>query len=330
MILAEKISTLRKKNGWSQEELAERLDVSRQSVSKWESGQSVPELDKIVQMSELFGVSTDQLIKDEELLQTHAEGEDTTAEKTAPPETLSHDELQTVLRASRKRGLLDAVGTALCILSPCLLILEHWKIGTPLLLVMVAIAVACFVIASHLWTFTPKRNFSAGTVLSAQAAGFVRENSVRIERKVLVYRIVGLLFCILCAVPMLAVAAFTDGNVTDTLGEWLVVVLLAMVAVGVAFLIQSEMERGVWRRLQVLTGQCSRNDLDEDPFEEEDHRISDREKLFQSIFWPTVTIGYLLVSFLTGAWHITWIVWPVAGIFSGIVHSIFLYLNRSR
>ena len=63
MILADKIMELRKKNGWSQEELAEILNVSRQSISKWESAQSMPTMDKIVQMSEVFGVSTDFLLK---------------------------------------------------------------------------------------------------------------------------------------------------------------------------------------------------------------------------------------------------------------------------
>lgn len=65
MILADKIITLRKKNGWSQEELAERVGVSRQAISKWESAQSVPDLDKILRMSEIFGVTTDFLLKDE-------------------------------------------------------------------------------------------------------------------------------------------------------------------------------------------------------------------------------------------------------------------------
>ena len=55
MKLEEKIMTLRKRNGWSQEELAFRLDVSRQAVSKWEMGASVPDLDKIIKMSEIFG-----------------------------------------------------------------------------------------------------------------------------------------------------------------------------------------------------------------------------------------------------------------------------------
>ena len=59
MILGEKIIQMRKQKEWSQEELASQLGISRQSVSKWESGASIPELDKIVSMSRLFGVSTD-------------------------------------------------------------------------------------------------------------------------------------------------------------------------------------------------------------------------------------------------------------------------------
>ena len=64
MILADKIIKLRKKMGWSQEELAERMNVSRQAVSKWEGAQSTPDLDRILQLSSLFGVSTDYLLKD--------------------------------------------------------------------------------------------------------------------------------------------------------------------------------------------------------------------------------------------------------------------------
>lgn len=64
MGLAEKVQCLRKTKGMSQEQLAELLGVSRQSVSKWESGQSVPEVDKIVQMSEIFNVTTDYILKD--------------------------------------------------------------------------------------------------------------------------------------------------------------------------------------------------------------------------------------------------------------------------
>ena len=59
MILADKIIGLRKKNGWSQEELADKMNISRQAVSKWESAQTLPDLEKILQLSALFGVTTD-------------------------------------------------------------------------------------------------------------------------------------------------------------------------------------------------------------------------------------------------------------------------------
>lgn len=64
MNLAYKIMDLRRKHGWSQEELADKLGVSRQSVSRWELGSAMPEPDKIVQLSNLFGVSCDHLLKD--------------------------------------------------------------------------------------------------------------------------------------------------------------------------------------------------------------------------------------------------------------------------
>lgn len=65
MNLNQKISQLRNDNNWSQEELAEKLNVSRQSVSKWESGQAKPDLDKIIALSNIFDVSTDYLLKDD-------------------------------------------------------------------------------------------------------------------------------------------------------------------------------------------------------------------------------------------------------------------------
>ncbi|MBQ8623141.1 MAG: helix-turn-helix transcriptional regulator [Oscillospiraceae bacterium] len=65
MILADKIIWLRKREGMSQEELAEKMNVSRQAVSKWESAQSLPDIDKILQISRMFNVTTDYLLKDE-------------------------------------------------------------------------------------------------------------------------------------------------------------------------------------------------------------------------------------------------------------------------
>ena len=62
MTIAQKIQALRIEKGLTQERLAEMLEVSRQSVSKWELGQAVPDVDKIIRMSELFNVSTDKIL----------------------------------------------------------------------------------------------------------------------------------------------------------------------------------------------------------------------------------------------------------------------------
>lgn len=92
MTLGEKIYRLRTEQGFSQEAFGEKLGVSRQSVSKWETDQSVPELDKIVAISEIFGVSTDYLLKDAEEIHGTAE--------EAPPQT--EKPVQEVYRRDRR------------------------------------------------------------------------------------------------------------------------------------------------------------------------------------------------------------------------------------
>ncbi|MDE7267605.1 MAG: helix-turn-helix domain-containing protein [Lachnospiraceae bacterium] len=67
MKFSEKLLTLRKAKDFTQEQLAEKLDVSRQSVSKWESGQATPDLEKIVELSAIFDVTTDYLLKSSEI-----------------------------------------------------------------------------------------------------------------------------------------------------------------------------------------------------------------------------------------------------------------------
>ena len=68
MTLAEKILSLRTERGMSQDDLAEKLEVSRQSVSKWETAQSTPDLDKIIKLADLFGTTVDQLVRDLSLI----------------------------------------------------------------------------------------------------------------------------------------------------------------------------------------------------------------------------------------------------------------------
>ncbi len=79
MAVSDKLYALRKKEGLSQEQLADKLNVSRQAISKWETGSAVPESEKLIAISNYFNVSLDYLMKDEEAnnlekVEVHADG----------------------------------------------------------------------------------------------------------------------------------------------------------------------------------------------------------------------------------------------------------------
>ena len=116
MTLQEKIIKLRKKNGWSQEDLADKLYVTRQAVSKWESGQSLPDVEKIVHMSKLFGVTTDYLLNEE------VESEDVIEESTAiDNKILEKEVVDAFMDNVKKRSKFYAVFLALMFFSPVVL-----------------------------------------------------------------------------------------------------------------------------------------------------------------------------------------------------------------
>ena len=104
MALSEKLYTLRKKSGLSQEQLAEQMSVSRQAISKWESGQSVPESDKLIAISNYFKVSLDYLLKEE--------SEHPITTKAPDADTFMH----TNDRTRWLLGIITCVGGILCLI----------------------------------------------------------------------------------------------------------------------------------------------------------------------------------------------------------------------
>ena len=162
MILADKIVNLRKKAGWSQEELAEKMGVSRQSISKWEGAQSVPDMNRILKLSEVFCVSTDYLLRDDiEELQCLVN----------PSEEIENDKGETSLETAneyleycKKSSFSVAAGVMLCILSPILLIYlaaagemkkipltedQGAMVGLIVMFCIVAAAVVIFIVNGH-------------------------------------------------------------------------------------------------------------------------------------------------------------------------------------
>ena len=115
MRLGQKITELRKKNNLSQEGLAEKMNVSRQAVSKWESDQSIPDIEKIVNLSELFGVTTDYLLKSG-APSFEIKTADIPVEEQLP--ILPDELVQKYLSTAKKSSKLRALSIALAIFSP--------------------------------------------------------------------------------------------------------------------------------------------------------------------------------------------------------------------
>ena len=212
MILADKIIDLRKKAGWSQEELADKLGVSRQSVSKWEGAQSIPDMNKILQLSELFGVSTDYLLKDSlEAPEPLAAPEDVDSEGAT---FVSMEEANAFLNYKTESASRLALGVLLCILSPIALILlcgaqesgrlpltemQASMIGLIVLLLMVAGAVLLFVLTGMRGS---KYEYLEKDALDTAygVSGMVRERMGREENDHTRRIAIGVVLCVLAAI----------------------------------------------------------------------------------------------------------------------------------
>ena len=136
MTLAEKILSLRTERGMSQDDLAEKLEVSRQSVSKWETGQSTPDLDKIIRLADLFGVSVDELVRDGERPQSQP-----------PQPQVVYVERERKQELSQKQGMImEASGAALAVIG---------LMGAPLLiwvaLALVILGLPLLLVKNHPW-----------------------------------------------------------------------------------------------------------------------------------------------------------------------------------
>lgn len=323
MILADKIIQHRKKNGWSQEELADKLGVSRQSVSKWEGALSVPDLDRIIQLSQLFGVSTDYLLKDD--IETEASVPDTAAsdDPSAPVRRVSMEEANDFLAVKTVTAKRIALAAFICILSPiCLLILAAGAdsgmlpiseniaagIGIIVLLLLVTPAVAVF-ISCGMMTSRFEYLESSPIELGYGVDGMVKERMKNYRDKYAISNIVGACLCILAAVPLFIGALLTENDF------YLMIALsitLVMVGIGVVFFITSGINQESMRKL-LSEGEYS-------AAAKKNKRVTES---ISSIFWLVVTAGYLGYSFYTGAWHISWIVWPVAGVlFAAIMTAV--------
>ncbi len=325
MILADKIIELRKKAGYSQEELAEKMGVSRQSVSKWEGALSIPDLDKILLLSEIFGVSTDYLLKDEL-------GEEIPAPKEEISESnfrkVSMEEANEFIKIKDETAPMVALGVVLCILSPVIMffllamqmsgkigINENGAagIGIIALVLLVVPAVALF-ITSGMKTGRFEYLEKEPIELAYGVSGMVKERQNKLRDKHIRDCVIGICLCVLAAIPLFIGVFFEKADGEVLIGLCLT---LMIVAAGVYILIRTGIP---WATTEKL--------LQQDDYTIEKKTFEKKLDPISSIYWCIVIAVYLGWSFSTMEWHRTWIIWPVAGVFYGVFEGIVRYLDK--
>lgn len=313
MILADKIALLRRQNGWSQEELASRLEVSRQAVSKWESSASIPELDKILKMSELFRVSTDYLLKDS------LEQPETASPAFAPhPEaepaslrTLSLEQANTYLDLVRQLSGKIALGVSLCVLSPIpIILLGAWSdstarenfaagLGVILLLALVSLGLLLLIPAGlrlEEYEYLEKEEFTLGYgvagIVEQKRTAYAPEFQSKITR--------GCMMCVLAVMPLFAAVMLGADDFWMT-GS--VAVLLAIVAAACYGLVSAAT---VWDSLDKL--------MQLGDYTVQNKKITRKVGWFAGSYWCIAAALYLGISLSQNNWKTSWILWPIAGV----------------
>ena len=322
MILADKIINERKKNGWSQEELADMLDVSRQSVSKWEGAQSVPDLQKILKMAEIFGVSTDYLLKDE------IEPESTNElyyEKGSVDSSVRRVSMEEATEfISLRKQILPKVGIGvfLCITCPVMLIFmtglqssglaaipENVATAIGLLFLFGQIGFALYLFISKSgklskYKFLEESAFETEYGVDGMAKERLAANE-DVNSKALT---IGVLMCVLGAVPLV---------ITSVMGASSFVIIcmvcLLLLLVGVA----------VYLFISVCGVNSSYNILlQSGDYTPDSKRKNKKLEPLSGIYWMLITVVYLVISFVTMRWDRTWIIWAVSGVLFALIRII--------
>ena len=327
MILGDKIMNLRKKNAWSQEELAEKLGVSRQSISKYESAQVVPDMEKILKLSRIFGVTTDYLLKDEiedlEFLDEDFE-EDKKLVKVGMEEANEYLDLKEI------SGRNIALGVSLCVISPIFLLLssqayESQLISAPenvvdgisltVLILFIIVAVGIFIRESmKLKKYEFIENEDIDTAYGVD--GMARERGESFHDYYVKNNIIGVLLLVASVIPIFVGMIVSVEDMTMIIS---VVIMLLLIAIGVNLLVKTNIYMNSINAI-----------LEEGDFRRRNKKLKRRIEPFCGIYWIAATAIYVAYSFLTNNWGRSWVVWPIAGVVFPIYYLILKFIFDSK
>lgn len=318
MILADKIVKLRKQSAWSQEELAEKMNVSRQSVSKWESANSIPDLNKIIMLADIFDVTTDFLLKDEyEDCQPKNESKESSATQISMEQALKYVEQKMAVSVLTTKGVL----LCLCSVIPLFFFLAMAEtnrlnltgdmaagLGVLSILIMVSIGISFFIKTNQYENDTAvidnepfELAYGVHSVFQEKLQKFRPQYNLRLSIAIFLF--------IVSFVPMMFTAMFFKGAGITLI---MLIVLMLFIATGIYIL------SSVSARFEAY------NNILRDKTEKS--KRSQRAEKLAAFYWPLLTAIFLGWSLWTMNWAVTWIIWPVGAVlFAALVGLMELF-----
>lgn len=289
MNFSDKIRTLRKEQGISQEELANRLDVSRQAISKWENGQGFPEMDTLLRMSTLFDASLDYLLKDG----------DGSAKETREESAyyVSAETAKKYLATKKKRGGQMALGVAVLIVSLSFTMFFSRPLGTVLFFLGAALGIAILVMLGFQPTFKGYHEMEERslTIESTFLQALQKKYAFK-QRKYGFIIVSGIVLFILSLVASVIIYEFAGSEMRYIAmlplfwGVAAALIIFGATAMGAANIMINNREHVA------------------------ELKIEKKRDWIYAVFMPLTAMVFLGIGFIWNAWHPGWLVFPVVGL----------------
>lgn len=290
-----KLQMLRKDKRMSQEGLAEQLDVSRQAVSKWETGEGYPEMDKLIMISNLFGVTLDYLMKED--------SNDATSQIDENAVILSTSELEDIITFKNKFAftIASAISAIICAVSLGTFF-EDNNLADGAMFLIIAVAVGCIVVTGILsgkYEYLDKKKI----VLRPTDLEKMKVAYQKFKTTFAITIAIGVFICI-AALAM--VVAFED-RYPEVTGYFFL-----LVAFGVFLFVNIGIKDGTYNKL------CNNKEYIKEAKKE------DEDGKYYAVTMPLAAMAYLILGFIFEAWHPGWLVFPI----TALVTTAYVTLKR--